>query len=310
MSSPLSTFAALMLGPILGLVAVDLAMRNSDTYLGYIEQLEPGTPLRTDAHRRLRAPEGADIVIVGSSVARRDLDEALIDKALGTRTLNFGIQGARGAVTLMSARDIVVADPEVVVMAVAHRDIAGGVPARELWSYDVGFAAQVWRPQTIYRNLEAHLFAAVASYNMPLRHGRGLVPLVIREWENPNLDNRHRSRISKQDWVISEERIARRVREHPAGHQNLRALKILWSYLKDHDIDLVLVAVPFYPGDLLGPLTQQRDEVLRKMEGTMEVFWPERTYGPNLFHDPLHLGDDGRRMLSYEVAKHLRDRVP
>ena len=309
------TWLLLLLGPALAIVLSNVLLHRSAWYSWMLRQQIPGSIFAAEGESYRAWQEGVhlDRVLIGNSLALRNIDEERLDEAMGGRTLNLGINGIDLASVAMMVPDVIALRPAVVVLTVgpfelndsllpAFRRYYHPAVAMELYGTDVRYAPSehlnglaLWSSR-LYRHQPG--LKAVALILLGQRH-----PIRQHPRDEPALSSTEmRLRLRQRRIELNEVRLT------GVGH-NVDAIQVIHRRLTAADIPLVVMPMPAHPELVEGGYHVVVLDVLTALQAELNfsLIPPHRMEGIEAadFQDPLHLAGPGQIKITAILAESL-----
>jgi hypothetical protein len=300
----------LCLGPLLALAVPSVLLGSSGSYWRFAASFPPGEPMHVEALLHEASPGSIDVVVLGSSVAIGDVDEALLDRFLLTKSLNLGIIGAPVCANAMLARDVVRLRPRLALLVVNHHDLRTNLATHWARTYDPVVAASIFSAGAIFEERSFHLAGTLGWSNLLCRHRDAL-----RNWF---LEYRHRPsqrhprdnppvRGARLEQAVKDLKVREKVLRFDGSGPNAEGLRYMAAAFRDAGIRFVVCPAPlstalyqgnYHPGLGRFLLKEERDMGFDRIKGG-EL----GTYGPEDFIDTYHLGRSGQARYTRAIAE-------
>jgi hypothetical protein len=249
------TLLVLLLGPALGLVLPELWVRHDDRM--WRELAGSGIPdvPRAEALLRLSRAAGADVVVVGDSVAFHSVDERLLEERLGLpsgRVLNLAVRGASAVGTTMLAADALDLRPRVLVYVAARLDLSKFEAGSLVRYYSPSVAFRLFHVEELFRDRDAHLEAALEWASVVHRRARPALErrLVGRGALPDETPKRELETLSPELMALALRHSASEQRQHPFASEgpSPRAVRLLAELTREAGATPVFLQAPLHPG--------------------------------------------------------------
>ena len=306
---------SLLIGPLLVLGGSALGARHSQRWWSIPASLAPGGAYRADALAHAAARDrSAAAVILGSSVALRDVDEGQLGRALGGEVLNLGVNGLSVAGQAMYAPRIARARPRLVLLVVGLLGLSDEEHPDWLRVYHPGVAWEVYGPRRIAGHLEAHLDGLLGWLN-PLHRQRPGLRRYLEDGPYTRAHPRRQPPMPEPVLAAQLEGVFLRyaAEDFEGRGPNTEGLRAIHRRLSAAGVSLVVSPAPAHPrltGECFPPTLTDALEAL-EAELNLELLPPAALgdYRDRDFVDPMHLGPSGQRRYTRALAEQLAERL-
>jgi hypothetical protein len=315
----------LLLGPILGLVALDRALVLSRAHWEWAAREVPDgllDPYRVEAVLRSTMPGPQNVFVLGDSVIDSALDVKALNDALkdtGRRYTVLRIGGMPTAGFGFLANDLVALDPSAIILAVSGYSLRAHDFVDRIYTYDARVVPDLFTWREVMASPGFHLAGLAGQANFLIRRRHALqralaVRLGLSTWGLVRLEQ-------------SKVQLAAGMRENPLlrwirqdepdvyPNPNTRAVALLARKAREHGVKLVVLETPYHPHLVLlageGRIERIHDmlEGMAREDGFTYVrMSDEAVFGIDDFQDHTHLNESGRRVFT-EAAIGLFPRI-
>jgi len=312
--SRLAVLALLVLGPIGGLFALDLAIARATPFWAWVVASFPrriDDSFLAEATLRATRPGRDNVLLLGNSRADDGIDLAALENRFTGRGLHFRnltVVGSGPVDEAMRARDVARLEPSAVIAVVAASELRDADGTGETFSYDEAAARYIFPASDFAARPEFHLAGLVGELHVLARHRR-------------SLQNALMVRLGRLTFLSIEMDLLRMARERMAGsrgpkvpvewmsrveldpypNDNTRALEFLAETLHAAGTRLIVVEAPSH---LIqeAPKVRPRMERFRRYVADLAaqhgfVFLDASAFPPlelDQFKDMIHVNDSGR----------------
>jgi hypothetical protein len=260
---------------------------------------------------RWRHEGGAEVVVVGNSVARWATNELLLSAGIDgfPKVSVLHLNHLTPVEAAMLAGDLAAASPRVVIYMVTRWGAVSPVQLESLRFLDLHAARQLMDAATLWKE-HAHLLSLLArSQFFLLRHARPILEISGEQlglplWEMLSV-------VPDEPWLGTD------LEETVFPTTQTPALRFLARQLRQAEIPFVLVSPPVGMDSDPGRLTDAQARRHKEVQGAMDE-WLTRMaeeegflylasarfglYDPSSFQDPVHLGPAGQARFSMALA--------
>jgi len=315
----------LLIGPILGLVALDRVVTLSEGHWAWAAREVPQgllDPYRVEALLRSTRKGRQNVFILGDSVIDSALDVDRLNGALkesGRRYTVLRIGGSPTATFGFLTNRLVSLEPSAIILTVNGYTLRSRLFTDQIYTYDVRVVRDLFSWRDILAEPGFHLAGLVGQANIlvGMRHSlqRALaVRLGLSSWDRVRLEqmrlqieaSRGRGPIGR--WIRSRE-----IDRYP--NPNTRAVALLARKARAAGTELVVLETPYHPhlallaGERLLRAVRSELERMAREEGFTYLRAADMaTLGIDDFKDHTHLNEAGRRVFT-EAAIGLFPRI-
>lgn len=239
----------LLIGPLLGLVLPELALRNTDLLWRHLARIRDANRARADGILGLAQPGEAGIVVLGSSMAYYDVDEGRLDDP--RRTLNLAVAGDLAVDCAMTLPRALRLRPRMIVYVVSVYDLSRTYHPRSAGFYDPFVAWRLFSLSEIVRDADWHLRGLEEWASVARRHGPSLLPdlLLPGRWSDRSPAGRDSAPLAGESMREAVAGAELRLARNPfdGRGRNVEALRLMAARAARDGIPLVLVQAPLHP---------------------------------------------------------------
>lgn len=306
----LRALLGLACGPLLALVVTALLIPHVDAYWRLLRETSPASPYYVDT--TVHYAQTPRVIVFGSSIANRDIDERLLSDALGDEVLNLGVPGIQAAGSAMWVPDIIDLAPAIALLAVGPAALATDeVVWLEKWH--PGVAWDCFGPAGLAATLEDHLGGFLGWVHPLQRHREGFYKRA--EYGRPNTRHpRNKPRLRDEWMALQLEGVEGRLSDYTVDGTgpNMAAVRVMKRRLEAAGIHFVVAHAPTHPGMDHDAVVAPSVVLLDTLAAEGVDVLPLRDFGDypeRLFSDPLHLLPRGQRRFTNDLAQQLRVRL-
>lgn len=306
----------LLIGPLLVMVVTAVSAARMDWWWSAPAALAHGSAYRVDAAARAAIKRRSDdVVIFGSSLALRDINEAVLSRQLGVRALNLGVNALPAAGSAMYVPDIARIRPRLALLVIGPLELSDEEHPEWREKYHPGVAWEVYGPARILRHLEDHLGGLLGWLHPLHRHRVGLRRYLERgPYDLPH--PRRQAHMPEPVLAPKLDEIGQRFagRTFRGEGPNARALQAMQRRLEQAGVPLVISPAPCHPRLCEPPFPATLTAPLSALEASLGLdVLPAAALGDYSaerdFVDPLHLSLGAQRRYTLAVAAQLAERL-
>ncbi len=246
-----------MIGPILGLVALDRAVTLSSAHWSWAAQeVPPGLldPYRVEALLRSATPGPQNIFVLGDSVVDSALDVSSLNEALVDRGRRYTILRIGGSTTAtfgFLANHLVSVKPAAILLVVNGASLRSRAFAGQVYNYDARVVRDLFTWREILADPGFHLAGLADQANIVFRQRYALqralaVRLGLSSWDRVRLEQmRLDIEISRELGPLRRWIGLREGDSYP--NPNTRAIALLARKAQEQGIRMVLMEAPYHP---------------------------------------------------------------
>ncbi|MDP3936523.1 MAG: hypothetical protein Q8R92_00110 [Deltaproteobacteria bacterium] len=301
-----------MIGPILGLVALDRAVTLSSAHWSWAAREVPEgllDPYRVEALLRSATPGPQNVFILGDSVIDSALDVSSLNEALedeGRRYTILRIGGSATATFGFLANQLVAVKPAAILLVVNGAALRSQAFTGQVYNYDVRVVRDLFTWREILADPGFHLAGLADQANIVFRQRYALqralaVRLGLSSWDRVRLEQT-RLQLEISQALGPLRRWVRNRQGDTYPNPNTRAIALLARKAHENGIRLVLIEAPFHPHMklLVGEprLQALRAEIARLVrEENIEYLRAEDMLALDVddFRDHTHLNATGKK---------------
>jgi len=297
-------------GPLILMAATALLIPHVDAYWRLLRETSPASPYY--AETTVHYAGSPEVVVFGSSVANRDVDERILSRALDAEVINLGVPGIHAAGSAMWVPDIVALAPSLAVLVVGPSALARDeVVWLERWQ--PGVAWECFGPAGLAADPEPHLEGLVGWLHPLQRHREGFYKRALLG--RPNTKHpRDKPTIPPNHMALQLEGVAGQLagRTMDGTGPNVRAVHAMQRRFDAAGVRFLIAHAPTHPGLGFDVAVAPTVEVLTQLEEAGVDVLRARALGrypPRVFADPLHLDHDGQRQFTEALAAAIQARL-
>jgi hypothetical protein len=325
LSSRIRLGVLLLAGPVLGLVASDLALTRWHAHWAWVAREVPPfvlDPYRLEGLLRTTAPGRANVVLLGNSITEAGFDAGALEQRFASRGLRFPKLTIGGAPALsfgMLADAIADLEPTLAVLVVSPPSLRSRGYEDHVFAYDARAIPALFTARELLASPRFHIDGAAAQLHVLARHRRalqraGLVALGRLDWETLA---RAAARLRRQHMLDGADQLQSWMADREPDvypNPNTRALGWLAGRLRARGARLAVLEAPLHPvQSLLLPRERvaRAHEELARLAASEGFTLLERTRLPALgeedFADWVHANARGRERLTAFLADYLAE---